>query len=109
METALNILGTTYQYTEESERDNPSLCGDTGGLCDSYAKKIIIRNDYNENQPFAIQNFDELIKISKRHEVIHAYLFESGLTELAENEQLVQWIAWQFPKLLQSFSVIKGI
>ncbi|WP_461218455.1 hypothetical protein [Lapidilactobacillus salsurivasis] len=37
-----------------------------------------------------------------RHELIHAFLYESGLdanSEWARNEEIVDWIAIQFPKL----------
>ena len=32
-----------------------------------------------------------------RHEIVHAFLFESGLDEYFENEQLVNWIANSVP------------
>jgi hypothetical protein len=41
-----------------------------------------------------------------RHEILHAFLYESGLREnsnkvyaWAENEEMVDWIAIQFPKI----------
>ena len=42
----------------------------------------------------------------KRHEIIHAFLFESGLAEnsaWAQNEEMVDFFAIQFPKLLKAF------
>ncbi|MFD1464645.1 hypothetical protein ACFQ4L_00875 [Lapidilactobacillus mulanensis] len=41
-----------------------------------------------------------------RHELIHAFLCESGLAEnsdWAQNEEVVDWIARQFPKLFETF------
>lgn len=46
-----------------------------------------------------------------RHEITHAFFFESGLQESslqycngwAENEEMVDWVAVQFPKMLQVF------
>ena len=45
-----------------------------------------------------------------RHEIIHAFLFESGLAQntndvesWAMNEEMVDWLAIQFPKLLKAF------
>ena len=32
-----------------------------------------------------------------RHEIVHAFLFESGLDKYFENEQLVNWIANSVP------------
>ena len=45
-----------------------------------------------------------------RHEITHAILFESGLdhnTEWARNEEIVDFIAIQFPKLLEIFKSIE--
>ena len=41
-----------------------------------------------------------------RHEIIHAFLCESGLAEnsdWATNEELVDWIAIQAPKLIKAW------
>lgn len=38
-----------------------------------------------------------------RHEVIHAFLCESGMRQWAEDEQLVDWMAAQFPKIQKVF------
>ena len=41
-----------------------------------------------------------------RHEIIHAFLFESGLaenSEWAQNEEMVDWIAKQGPKLIKAW------
>lgn len=43
---------------------------------------------------------------NKRHEIIHAFLFESGLaenSEWAQNEEMVDFFAIQFPKLMEAF------
>ncbi len=43
---------------------------------------------------------------NKRHEIIHAFLFESGLaenSEWAQNEEMVDFFAIQFPKLMEVF------
>lgn len=48
-----------------------------------------------------------------RHEIVHAYLFESGLTECsgavnswAINEEMVDWIASQFPKMKRTMEAL---
>ena len=46
------------------------------------------------------------IRKNKRHEIIHAFLFESGLaenSEWAQNEEMVDFFAIQFPKLMEAF------
>lgn len=49
---------------------------------------------------------EQLIKNVMRHEILHAFLFESGLSEnagfsgcWATNEEMVDWFAIQSPKI----------
>lgn len=51
-----------------------------------------------------------------RHEIIHAFLAESGLWGSSEpakawamNEEMIDWIALQFPKILKAFKEAKAI
>jgi len=104
----LDILGTVYDYQETTEKEDTRLC-EADGYCDSYAKKIVVKNEYIENAPDSIQDFDELKRNVKRHECIHSFMFESGNREWAEDEKLIDWIAWQFPKMLKVFNEIEAI
>ena len=40
-----------------------------------------------------------------RHEILHAFLYESGLegNSWAINEEMVDWLAIQFPKIEKAF------
>lgn len=38
-----------------------------------------------------------------RHEAIHAFFHESGLDGYSADEQLVDWLAMQFPKMYRLF------
>ena len=104
----IDILGTEYDYELTTEHEDTRLCG-CDGYCDAYEKRIAIENGHNKNAPGSIANFDSLYQKVKRHEIIHAYLFESGLQDYAGNEQLVDWIAWRFPKLLKTFEEVGAI
>lgn len=49
-------------------------------------------------------------KAALRHEIIHAFLYESGLNENSEpceawgtNEEMVEWLAVQGPKIYQAW------
>lgn len=46
-----------------------------------------------------------------RHELVHAFLFESGLSvnSWADNEEIVDWIAIQFPKLQAGFNAVNAL
>jgi hypothetical protein len=104
----LNILGAKYEYKTSTAKEDPAL-RDGDGYCDQCAKIICVESDHDENDPLATKNMPEYDMSVKRHEIIHAFLYESGLPELARNEQIVDWIAWQFPKMLEVFKEVDAI
>jgi len=95
----INILGTQYEVIKQTEKENPKL-KDANGLCEPYTRQII----HTELKP-GIDVFDNIEAFNRktlRHEIIHAFFVESGLTEYTEDEVLVEWIAVQFPKISQA-------
>jgi len=104
----LNILGTTYKVGKASPKDDIRL-EECDGYCDEYDKRICVCNDYNENFSQGSRNLSAFKKKVLRHEIIHAFLFESGLTEQGQNETYTEWIASQFPKLLKAFKKVGAI
>jgi len=104
----LNILGTDYNFSESKEELDSRL-EDCEGYHDGYAKIICVNNDYNENHSDAIRNFTEYKNKIKRHEIIHAFLYESGLRKWSDDELLVEWLAIQFPKMLSTFQKVDCI
>lgn len=93
----INILGSTWTVIPEEMKDN-----NYDGLADLSTKEIRIRMD-NTNE---VGDFEALVKKQTRHEVIHAFLYESGLSfnsDWAVNEELVDWIAIQFPKIAEVY------
>ena len=80
------------------------------GYCDETTKTIVV--DEMKPDDHSKLNLKEYQNKVTRHELIHAFLFESGLAESspwARNEEMVDWIASQFPKsvlaILISYSV----
>lgn len=58
----------------------------------------------------AKKDLESYQKSVMRHEIIHAYLYESGLdassckpVSWATNEEMVDWFAIQSPKIFQTF------
>lgn len=102
----VNILGTEYTIIEQTEKQNPKMV-ENYGLCEQYAKKIIVYPlNLIKNEKDVVDNVEEFHKKVIRHEVIHAFFGESGLrgnSDYAENEELIDWIAIQFPKMLKVF------
>lgn len=102
----VNILGTEYTIIEETEDENPKL-KDANGICEVYEKVIsVMPEDAYTTMPKAYNNIRALYNKVLRHEIIHAFFAESGLrneSDYAENEELVDWIAIQFPKIAKAF------
>lgn len=110
------VLGTEYEIISvEETNDNlekyPSL-KECSGYTDITTKQIYILKYKNTEDTFI--NLDILYKKTLRHELIHAFLYESGLfnntnNDWARNEEVVDWIAIQFEKILGVFIELQCI
>lgn len=101
----INILGTPY-YIIESDSTEDSFLEKCDGYCDKTSKKIVVLKESRESD---LDNFQLYKNKVMRHEIIHAFLFESGLHENWQHQQghdetYVDWIATQFPKLQKAFN-----
>jgi len=104
----INILGTDYNYVIVKHDDDSRLRGNDG-FADFYEKTIGVASDYHEDEPHATRGLDMYRAKVKRHEIAHAFLFESGMEEWAHDEALIDWIAIQFPKLLKAFQEVGAV
>ena len=101
----IDVLGTKYTILEKSRTQDPALC-ECDGYCDKTSHKIVITT---KDDDCNLDDFNVYRKKVLRHEIIHAFLFESGLHEnwehkpFGHNETYVDWIAVQFPKLMNAF------
>lgn len=74
-----------------------------------YAKTIgdvdkVGKTDFIEKKIYLLQNIPlEEFDIVFKHEVIHAFLYESGLNEYNKDEMLVDYFAMQWDKLEDIF------
>ena len=106
----INVLGTQYSLVESSEQETPRLAG-IDGFCDTSTKECVVDRLEGDGQN-AKANLPEYKKCVARHELIHAFLFESGLDTCrswARNEEMVDWLAIQFPKLLEAFKAADAL
>lgn len=107
-ERLINVLGTDYMIRQVSERDNAKLA-ECDGYCDYTVHEIVIRRENDSG----VGDFEGMQRQTLRHEVIHAFLAESGLQssfqhpEFGHEETMVDWFAIQFPKLLEAFRELK--
>ena len=98
----VNVLGTKYSISQSNKVDDMCL-ENCSGYCDQSVKKIVI--DTFQEAPNSLADLEEYKKQVIRHELVHAFLNESGLCgeSWGRNEEIVDWIAYQFPKLLKAF------
>ena len=97
----VNVLGTNYRIEYVAMKD-----AEEDGFCDYTSKHIVVRSD----NPNEVEDLKWLQKKVLRHEIIHAFLAESGLqanfehsNKWGHDEMMVDWIAIQFPKVHQAF------
>lgn len=104
------ILGTIYTiYTNVNENDEPRI-RNLSGFCDYSTKEIFISSEVEKEDEDSLKNLKYYKNKVIRHEIIHAFLYESGLREnsnmqvaWSENEEMVDWFAMQSPKILKVF------
>lgn len=109
----VNVLGTTYTITIKTSKEDPTL-EKCDGYCDCTTRQIVIA-DLSDGDD---GDWDVVRKQITRHEIVHAFLFESGLgfdafasmnIETAHPELIVDWIARQAPKLFDTFNAAQAI
>lgn len=107
----VNVLGTEYSvYVGVESKDDPMLAH-CDGYCDKTVKRIVVAAEGGDSE---LGDFTVYEKTNLRHELIHAFLFESGLDGNSNwdngvndhPEQTVEWIALQFPKILKAFQAV---
>lgn len=106
-----NILGTTYTIEERTAQEDDSL-KDADAYCDRTTKEIVLLKFPDDE--CTVHNPEWYRKKLLRHEIVHAFLFESGLGECSDweqrnsqhSEQIVDWIAIQFPKMQKVFEEV---
>lgn len=100
----INVLGVEYTITRT--HDDPRM-ENMDGFCDETTKEIVVETyEGDDGKPGVKSQLDVQLKKNIRHELVHAFLFECGLAEnstWAQNEELVDWIAIQGPKLWKAW------
>lgn len=110
----VNVLGTEYKIKYSTEETDPNMVG-ADGYCEPYTKEIYINrhlfdgSEKTADDKLMCKGLDVRGYKVFRHEIIHAFIIESGLWECcdwARNEELTDWIARQFPKMNKVFTEI---
>ena len=110
----VSILGTNYKILMRNRKQDKTL-ESADGYCDFSTRTIVIwdRSEAKE-EILEYKDQDAYIRLTKRHEIIHAFLNESGLDTSsltvngawARNEEMVDWLALQFPKIQAVFAKV---
>lgn len=102
----INILGTEYTLDIRPRADDQGL-EESDGYCDESIKLLSVADFSLE--PYKVDSKKNLLAAQMkvmRHEIVHAFLCESGLSECsdwAQNEELVDWFAIQGPKIYKAW------
>lgn len=110
----IDVLGTKYDIIrvksgQDEYMEKMQFCG----YCDHVIKRIVVLDlksvpEWKAESEYRIKEEENE---TLRHELIHAFLSESGLAcnsfvpekAWAQNEEMVDWFAIQMPKLLKAF------
>lgn len=99
----ISVLGVRYDLKECSKSD-PDFPENCDGYTDTSIKKCFVE-EMKEHELGMKKDLNYHKKKVKRHELIHSFLYESGLDICCDwvCEEMVDWLAIQFPKLQKAF------
>lgn len=111
---SVKILGTEYHIKKKSYKEE--LVFERRGIdgyCDSFIHEIAYCDlDTDDKWQYETEETKrECEKQTVRHEIVHAFLHESGLRESshgiehgwASDEEIVDWMGNQIPKIYKAF------
>lgn len=110
----VNILGSEWNVKFGNEKEYPNLTN-VDGYTDLSIREIVVDDmEASQGQIEAKVDLESYQKQVVRHEIIHAFLLESGLdsnsnsaSSWAVNEEMVDWFAIQSPKIFKVFNELK--
>lgn len=111
-EMIVPVLGRNWKIRsvpmEEFDYEDDPQCG---GYADWTTAEIVVR-ELTDSECKAVGSIDAYVRRVLRHEIIHAFLFESGPWDSsvpseswAVNEEMVDWFAAQHEKIHEAFRV----
>lgn len=116
----VNILGTDYKIIIK-KYDEDELFKKNGwdGYCNEILKEIVVcdMSTYPGFEKGAKEEIDLTQKQILRHEIVHAFFDESGLScnslqysgGWAKNEEMVDWFAIQGEKIYKAWESVNAI
>lgn len=110
----VNVLGTEYTVTvKKYDEDEAFERRSIDGYCDGLTKNIVVCNmrTYKGWEHEPPETIEAAQKQTLRHEIVHAFFDESGLSDStfnvdcawSKNEEMVDWFALQGPKIYKAW------
>ena len=104
----VNIQGTVYRIEYVKSEDDKVIGKEGDAYCDWTGKKIVLQDP--EEADGNLADMDAYWRKTLRHEILHAFLFESGLAQnslstdaWAQNEEMIDWFAFMGPKIISAW------
>lgn len=110
----VDILGTPWQIDVRGFEEDPYFKKfHADGYCSNPEKLIVVCDFSTDPEKDKETSYYQVegMKVVLRHEIVHAYLYESGLAESSNrydgawacHEEMVDWIAHQARKIAKTF------
>lgn len=103
----VNILGAEYDIIMADYMERRELI-ENSGVTDKSTRTIVVSKSPLPNTN-PCDDWEYITRQTIRHEIVHAFFFESGLSEMGIDEELVEWIACQFPKMQKAMQEAGGL
>lgn len=100
----VSVLGTMYEIIKDANTEEYPKLKNCDGYTDFSIKRIVVA-DFEKDES-SVEDLEWYKKKVLRHELVHAFIHESGLAEncsWARDEVLTDWVAMQFEKMLGVF------
>lgn len=107
----VNILGAEWKIIFESADKSPRY-EKFNGWCDMSVRECHV--GIRQPNEYTQKDMDSFCKMIARHEIIHAFIYESGILtssdvydgKWAKEESMIDWIAVQSPKIFEVFNIV---
>lgn len=104
----VNIQGTVYRIEYVKKTDDSNIGDGVDAYCDWTTKRIVLQDPKDVDG--SLGNMDAYWKKTLRHEILHAFMFESGLAHnsftcdaWAVNEEMIDWFAFNGLKVMKAW------
>ena len=98
----VDILGEQYKLMEIEDKRFDEF--DADGFCEWWAKELHIKKGIDEHEPGSMLNLKDYRANTIKHEIVHAFMFESGMQNYERDEMLVEWVARNLEKMMNAYN-----